>query len=412
MVSTTTVPGSKSETNRALVLAALADGPATLEGALQSRDSALMVAALRSLGVTIEGTDPLRITPPSRFTAPDEGIDCGLAGTVMRFVPPLVALADGPVRFHGDPHASKRPMKGLLDGLRQLGLEVTGDALPFTIAPPATGIVGCPGEVVIDSSASSQFLSGLLLIAARLPGGLRIRHRGQCVPSRPHIEMTVSMLQERGIHIHAEDEVSWTVRQGPIEARDVRVEPDLTNAAAFLAAAAVTAGRVTVPGWPRHSIQPGAMFLTVARRMGCETTFDGDTIGLVGPSRLHGVDVDLHEASELTPVVAALAAVAEGTTRITGVAHIRGHETDRLRALTTELTRLGVAARELPDGLEITGELPVGDPVELRTYADHRLAHFAALLALVRPGVTVDDIGCVSKTMPDFLDRWTALVAT
>nr|WP_260424995.1 3-phosphoshikimate 1-carboxyvinyltransferase [Arachnia propionica] len=412
VVGLTRVPGSKSETNRALVLAALADGPASLEGVLRSRDSDLMMAALRGLGVEIAqvAPDALRITPPARFRAPVGGIDCGLAGTVMRFVPPLATLADGPVRFHGDPHASNRPMAGLLDGLRQLGATIDGDRLPLTVTPPGPDVPRRPQEVVIDSSASSQFLSGLLLIGARLTGGLCLRHRGDRLPSRPHIEMTVTMLQERGVHVESPDEASWRVQESTITARDVTVEPDLTNAAAFLAAAAVTGGRVTVPGWPRYSLQPGAMFLPVAEEMGCTVSLLGDTVELTGPERLHAVAVDLHEASELTPVVAALAAVAEGTTRITGVAHIRGHETDRLSALAAELTTLGVSVVELPDGLEITGGLPTGDPVELRTYADHRLVHFAAILALVRPGITVDDVGCVSKTMPDFIERWTGLV--
>ncbi|MDO5066332.1 MAG: 3-phosphoshikimate 1-carboxyvinyltransferase [Propionibacteriaceae bacterium] len=413
-MGTCAVPGSKSETNRALVLAALADGPATISGALTSRDSDLMIAALRSLGVAIDSPAPgvLRLVPPPRFSSPAQSIDCGLAGTVMRFVPPMAALADGPVAFHGDPHASKRPMAGLLDGLRQLGVTVFGDALPLTVTPGPDGPTCHPGEVVIDASASSQFISGLLLIGARVPGGLRLRHRGSSVPSRPHIEMTVSMLQERGVEITSPDDSSWHVTEGSIAARDVTIEPDLTNAAAFLAAAAVSGGQVTVPGWPARSLQPGAMFLDVAGRMGCEVAVADGAARLVGPERLRAAQIDLHEASELTPVVAALAAVAEGTTRISGVAHIRGHETDRLRALAAELTKLGVTVAELPDGLEITGGLPTGAAVELCTHADHRLAHFAAILALARPQIAVDDIGCVSKTMPDFLDRWTALVGS
>lgn len=393
-----------------MVLAALADGPATVVGALVSRDSTLMIDALRALGVTIDDTDDgsLRVCPPPRLTAAPDGIDCGLAGTVMRFVPPLAALADGVTRFTGDPHASLRPMAGLLDGLRQLGVCVDGDGLPFSIGP---GTPRCGDEIVIDSSPSSQFLSGLILIGCRIPGGLRIRHEGDSVPSRPHIAMTVEMLRSRGVDVIEHDSMAWEVREGVVRAQDTVIEPDLTNAAAFLAAAAVTGGRVRVPRWPRHSLQPGALFLDVATGMGCEVIAEADAVTLQGPRRLRGIEVDLHAASELTPVVAALAATAEGITRITGVAHIRGHETDRLRALATELNRLGVSATELPDGLEIEGSpLRETDPVELSTYADHRMAHFAAVVALTRTGVRVDDIGCVSKTMPDFMPRWTGLV--
>lgn len=325
----------------------------------------------------------------------------------MRFVPPLAALADGPTRFFGDPHASNRPMAGVLEGLRQLGAAVDSDRLPFTITPAR---LGRAAEVVIDSSASSQFLSGLLLIGARLAGGLRLRHAGSSVPSRPHIEMTIAMLRERGVEVAQTGPTSWEVNEGSIQALSCRIEPDLTNAAAFLAAAAVTGGRVSIPGWPQQSIQPGGLFLDVAERLGCKAAVADGSATLEGGT-LTGCDLDLHAASELTPVVAAIAATATGTTRIRGVAHIRGHETDRLAALARELQRLGVAVAELEDGLEITGGLPAGPPVELSTYADHRMAHFAAILALVRQQVSVDDIDCVSKTMPDFAQRWAALVS-
>ena len=404
------VPGSKSGTNRALVLSALADGPSTVMGALESRDCDLMVDALRALGVNIEASGPgeLRIMPPQRFRGAPGGIDCGLAGTVMRFVPPLAALADSPTRFYGDPQATTRPMSGLLDGLRQLGAGIDADSLPFTLVP---GPMTSDSEVVMDSSASSQFVSGLLLIGARLPSGLRLRHAGDSLPSRPHIAMTVEMLRARGVRIDEPDATSWRVHSGPVLPLDVRVEPDLTNASVFLAAGAATGGCVTVPGWPGSTLQPGARFLDVAERMGCTTTRSGEAVTLSGPGRLRGIDVDLHDASELTPVVAALAALAEGTTRITGIAHIRGHETDRLSALTTELRKLGVAVIEHHGGLEITGGPRGRGGVELSSYADHRMVHFAAIIALNRPGTTVDDTSCVSKTMPDFPRLWNCLVA-
>jgi 3-phosphoshikimate 1-carboxyvinyltransferase len=399
------VPGSKSETNRALVLAALADGPSSLRGALESRDSSLMVAALEKLGVEIraEGAE-LRVTPPSRFRGA-AGIDCGLAGTVMRFVPPIAALADGPSSFVGDPHASERPMGPLLDGLRRLGVVVDGEALPFALTPPDR----LGDEASIDASASSQFVSGLLLIGSLLPRGLRLAHTGERLPSLPHIQMTVEMLRARGVVVDQPDERTWVVAPGPIAALDTTIEPDLTTASVFLAAGAATGGRVTVPGWPARSLQPGALFLDVAERMGAVVERGADSVTVSGAGRLRGVDVDLTAASELTPVVAALGALAEGTTVVRGVAHIRGHETDRLAALVAELTRAGISARETDDGLVVEGGAPLR-PAVLRTYADHRLVHFAALLALRAPGTAVDDLQCVSKTMPRFPEDWARLV--
>lgn len=399
------VPGSKSETNRALVLAALAEGPSVVRGALTSRDSALMIGALRALGVGIETDgDALRVTPPRRFSGA-ASIDCGLAGTVMRFVPPLTLLADDSCSFTGDPHASQRPMAALLDALRRLGARVDGDALPFTVhpaSPPAPA-------TTVDASASSQFVSGLLLVAPRLPQGLRLSHVGERLPSRPHIAMTVEMLRSRGVLVDEPDDRTWVVSPGPIAPSDTPIEPDLTNASVFLAAALVAGGSVTVPGWPRHSLQPGALFLDVAKRMGGEISRSGDRVTVSGDGRLKGIDIDLTEASELTPVVAALGAIATGVTTIGGVGHIRGHETDRLAALTAELQAVGVDAAQSPDGLRIVGGAHL-KPTVLRAYADHRMVHAAALLALRGPGFNIDDMGCVSKTMPHFARDWTELV--
>ena len=283
------VPGSKSETNRALVLAALADGPSVVRGALESRDSALMIDALRALGAAIEPAgDDLLVTPPHRFQG-GASIDCGLAGTVMRFVPPLAALADAPTSFTGDPHASERPMAPILDGLHQLGAEVTSERLPFTITPPTR----LGGAVTIDASTSSQFISGLLLIGARLPMGLTLRHQGLSVPSLPHIEMTSEALRARGVHIDEPDDTTWVVAPGPISAPDTTIEPDLTNASVFLAAAAMTEGRVTVDGWPATSIQPGALFLDVIERMGATVERGAGEVSVTGNGPLSSIDVDL-----------------------------------------------------------------------------------------------------------------------
>ncbi|MDO5500596.1 MAG: 3-phosphoshikimate 1-carboxyvinyltransferase [Propionibacteriaceae bacterium] len=406
VVGEVSVPGSKSETNRALVFAALADGPSTLREVLDSRDSTLMIDALRALGVSIEraGTQAI-VTPLVRFWGARD-VDCGLAGTVMRFVPPVTLLGHGPTSFIGDPHASERPMKPLIDGLRQLGAIVSADALPFRVVPPA--VFG--SIVAIDASESSQFVSGFLNVAPRLPEGLTVRHTGGALPSRPHIEMTVRMLRARGVQVDEPDEHTWVVAPGPIRALDVTIEPDLTNASVFLAAAAATGGRVTVPGWAPDSLQPGRLFLDIAQQMGATVESDDGAVTLQGPAQLTGVDVDLSAASELTPCVAALGALAEGETTIRGVAHIRGHETDRIAALVAELRKLGVAAEETPDGLRLTGGAGLR-PAVVETYADHRMVHFAAIVGLRNPGTSVTDLQCVSKTMPAFPQQWAGLVA-
>ncbi len=399
------VPGSKSVTNRALLLAALSGGPAAVTGAPATRDTALMVGALRSLGVPVE-VDGERVAVGAHdgFRG-GSGVDCGLAGTVMRFVPPAAALAEGPVAFDGDPRARERPMGTVLDALRALGARIDGDSLPFLLQ--GTGAL-TGGDVVIDASASSQFVSGLLLSGACYDKGVTVHHDGKPVPSLPHIDMTVTMLRTAGVIVDDSQANTWHVAPGPIAAREWAVEPDLSNASVFLAAAALTGGSVTVAGWPEGSTQPGAEILSVLAQAGCTVEPGADGMTVHGPDQLSGVDVDLHDASELTPTVAALAALATTPSRIRGVAHIRGHETDRIAALAHEITALGGDVTETVDGLEIR-------PARLRgghwgVYADHRMATAGALIGLVVPGVEIDDIGCTDKTIPDFPGRWTALL--
>ena len=404
------VPGSKSQTNRALVLAALGDGPSILDGVLTSRDSLLMSAGLQRLGADIQSVGPSSVRVVTRLARPAGPIECGLAGTVMRFLPVVAALVPGSTQFVGDEPASRRPIGPVLNGLRQLGVEVDSDQLPFSLRAPDR--LGGP-EVTIDSAASSQFISALLLAGARFPRGIDLRHDGASVPSAPHIAMTCAMLADRGVTVVSDEPCHWVVRPGPIHAFDDAIEPDLTNAAVFLAAALVVGGSVTVPAWPADSIQPGAQFVGIADKMGARIsrTDDSMTITAQGWQELRPIDVDLHEASELTPVVAVVASVAFGRSRIRGVAHIRGHETDRLAALAHELANLGVEIQQTDDGLDITGQgadKPHG--AKFRCYADHRMAHAGALLGLVIDGIELDDIACTSKTMPQFPQMWADLV--
>ncbi|MEV4391776.1 3-phosphoshikimate 1-carboxyvinyltransferase [Nonomuraea sp. NPDC049607] len=401
------LPGSKSVTNRALLLAALADGPGVVRQALRSRDADLMVSALRALGATLtavrETTDAVdwEVTP-----GPVSGgarIDAGLAGTVMRFVPPMAALADGPVFFDGDPYARRRPMGPILDALRALGARIDNDALPFTISGPLTG-----GEVTIDASGSSQFVSGLMLTAARFEKGVTIRHVGPPVPSQPHIEMTVHMLREAGVRVDDAERDVWRVEPGPIAARDMTVEPDLSNAAPFLAAALVTGGTVTVPGWPPETTQPGDALRGLLTTMGATVTRDGDDLVVTGTGEVKGLDADLHEVGELTPTIAALAALATTPSRIRGIGHLRGHETDRLAALATEINALGGDVEETADGLLIRPR-PLHGGV-FHSYDDHRMATAGAVIGLAVPGVEVENIATTAKTLPEFVQMWAAML--
>lgn len=412
--ATVRLPGSKSVTNRALLLAALSEGPSSVRLALRSRDADLMVAALRSLGTEMTpSNESVSSVDWSIVPRPIKGgvsIDVGLAGTVMRFVPPVAALADEPVSFDGDPHARKRPMGAILGALRSLGADVDGDALPFTICGPITG-----GEVELDASSSSQMVSGLLLAAARFDKGVIVRHSGPPVPSMPHIAMTVHMLRQAGVRVDDSEADVWRVQPGPIRAGDITIEPDLSNAAPFLAAALVTGGTVTVPDWPTETTQGGDRLRDLLTEMGASVTLlpyaDRVTAGdlrVTGTGRVRGIDVDLHDVSELTPTIAALAALADGPSRIRGVAHIRGHETDRIAALAAEINRLGGDARETEDGLEIHPR-PLSGGV-FRSYDDHRMATAGAVIGLAVPGVEVENIATTAKTLPEFAQMWTRML--
>lgn len=403
--ATVAIPGSKSLTNRALVLAALAtpNGTSTVSGALRSRDTDLMIGALQTLGVAVDGagselTISGAISPP-----PDARVDCGLAGTVLRFLPPVAALGTRSVLFDGDEQARVRPIAPLLEALRGLGVDIDGDGLPFSVRG-AGSVAG--GTVQIDASASSQFVSGLLLSGAAFTDGLTIVHTGESVPSAPHIAMTVSMLRDAGVDVDDGVANRWHVAPGPIAARDWTIEPDLSNAVPFLAAAVVSGGSVRVSGWPQTSIQPVDDIFAILEKLGSVVRQGGSYLEVQGALEYGGFEVDLHDVGELTPAVAALAALAsEGSvSQLSGIAHLRGHETDRLAALSAEINRLGGQCEETPDGLRITAQ-PLHGGV-WQSYADHRMATAGAIVGLRVPGVEVEDIGTTAKTLPDFPQLW------
>ena len=402
------VPGSKSMTNRALILAALAPG-STISGALRSRDTDLMIGALRTLGLTVDdGGGGTELTVDGRLDPAESArIDCGLAGTVLRFVPPLAALGPAPVGFDGDEQARARPIAPLLDALRGLGVQIDGDGLPFTVRGHGS-VRG--GTVPVDASASSQFVSGLLLCGAAFDDGLTVVHTGASVPSAPHIAMTVAMLAEAGVAVDDTAPNRWRVAPGRVRVHHWAIEPDLSNAVPFPAAAVVTGGEVRISGWPTISVQPAPIILSILRQLGAVVAHEDSHLAVTGPASYPGFDMDLHEVGELAPSVAALAALAEpgSVSRLTGIAHLRGHETDRLAALRAEINGLGGDCAEDPDGLVITAR-PLHAGV-WHSYADHRMAMAGAIVGLRVPGVQVEDIATTAKTLPQFPALWADLL--
>lgn len=444
------IPGSKSLTNRYLLLAALADSPSYLRAPLHSRDSALMIEALRQLGAGIElvptdspfGPD-VKVTPLN-FAQPGStqavSIECGLAGTVMRFVPALAALLPGEFAFDGDPHARQRPMGPVLEGLRQLGVQVDCEqgenALPFVLRSPGLASVEGVSEapvVRIDASTSSQFVSALLLMAPRLPQGMVLVHEGSSVPSIPHIQMTVEALRQMGIRVQEHypnqgneaegGEYRWTVHPGSFPGFEMTIEPDLSNAGPFLAAAVVTGESVTIPHWPAPAAdssagttQVGDMWRELLPALGAQVRYAEGRLTVIGPAQLPEGDFsfDLSAGGELAPTMAAACAFVKGRVELTGIAHLRGHETDRLAALAAEINRLGGTAHDTADSLVIEALIPAAAeaaPVLARTYDDHRMATFAAVIGLRRPNVVVQNVATVAKTMPEFTAMWEDMLA-
>lgn len=398
------LPGSKSLTNRALVLASLADGPSVLRRALRSRDTSLMAGALVALGADIDSSGADWTVTPGPFSG-DARVDCGLAGTVTRFVPPVAGLARGTVEFDGDPRMRTRPVGEVLTALRALGVEIAGEGLPFVVHG-AGAVPG--GRVVLDASGSSQFVSALLLAGARFDRGVDVIHDGKPVPSRPHIDMTVAMLRTHGVEVDDAEPHRWRVAPGPVRAVDHTIEPDLSNAAPFLALAATTGGTVTVRDWPGETTQAGDALRDLLGRMGCSVELSVRGLAVTGGGGIAGLDVDLHDIGELTPVVAALCALADGPSYLRGIAHIRGHETDRLAALAAELRGLGADVTEHEDGLDLRPSQLHGGL--FHSHADHRMAHAGAVLGSAVAGVVVDDVDATSKTFPDFPRVWAAVL--
>jgi 3-phosphoshikimate 1-carboxyvinyltransferase len=380
-----------------------------------------MAGALRAMGVGIEETvssasgagasgEAWRVIPAGLHGPAT--VDVGNAGTVMRFLPPVATLADGPVRFDGDPRSYERPLHGVIDALRALGARIDDEgrgALPLTVHG---GGALDGGTVEIDASSSSQFVSALLLSGPRFNQGVEVRHVGATLPSMPHIRMTVDMLRAAGAQVDAPESGGephvWRVTPGALLGRDLTIEPDLSNAQPFLAAALVTGGKVVIPDWPRHTTQPGDRLREIFTEMGgsCELTDYG--LVFTGSGSVHGIDADLSEVGELTPGIAAVAALADSPSTLRGVAHLRLHETDRLAALTKEINALGGDVTETADGLHIRPR-PLHGGV-FHTYDDHRMATAGAVIGLVVEGVRIENVATTAKTLPDFPDLWTGML--
>ena len=403
-----TIPGSKSVTNRALILASLATSPSTIRKPLISRDSELMSAGLSALGISITGSDDAWQITPAPLRGPAR-VNVGNAGTVMRFLPPLAALAQGDISFDGDLRSYERPLGPVIKALEELGIEIDhGGRYSLPMVIKARGKVK-GGALTIDASASSQFLSALLLVAPSMEEGITVTHRGGSLPSMPHIEMTVAMLRDFGADVTVDPAAqTWSVKAGALHGKDLVIEPDLSNASPFLSIAMVCGGSITISDWPRATTQPGDQLRDILTQMGATVELNDGGLTLTGGNSIHGIDIDLHDVGELTPSIAALAALADSPSHLRGIGHLRLHETDRLAALTREINSLGGNVVEEETALHIT-PAPLHAGV-FHTYEDHRLATAGAVIGLVTPGIEVENVATTRKTLPDFPGLWNSLV--
>jgi 3-phosphoshikimate 1-carboxyvinyltransferase len=401
--SAITIPGSKSVTNRALILAALSDSPSVLHKPLHSRDSALMIAGLKALGIGIQeaANGDLTITPAPLF-GPAQ-IDVGNAGTVMRFLPPVAAMAKGLIHFDGDERSHERPLGPVIAALESLGVLIEHGSrysLPMTIN--ANGQLQ-GGSVEVDATSSSQFISALLLVAPATKEGITVIHTGTSLPSLPHIEMTIQMLREKGVQVDV-GQNRWSVKPHVMQGMNSTIEPDLSNAAPFMAAAMISGGTLTVKDWPEKTTQPGDQLRDIFTKMGASVSRNGNDLSISGSDSIHGIDIDLHDVGELTPSIAALCALADSPSYLRGIGHLRLHETDRLAALAREINSLGGSVIEEPTALRIT-PTPLHAGI-FHTYEDHRLATAGAIIGLQVKGIEVENIETTKKTLPDFPKAW------
>jgi 3-phosphoshikimate 1-carboxyvinyltransferase len=409
--ATVSVPGSKSITNRALLLAGLADGRSGLRNALFSDDTRYMAEALRALGAGVQ-TDraSARIVVDGcggRWTAPTADLYVGNAGTAMRFLAAACCLGHGRYRLDGTARMRERPIQDLVDGLRQLGAAISCESASG--APPvvieAAGLPG--GAIELAAERSSQFLSAVLQVAPYAARDVTITVRGGLIAA-PYVDMTIGVMAAFGARVDRDGARRFHIAGGQRYAgRDYAIEPDASSAHYFLAAAALTGGRVRVRGLCRGSLQGDVRFADLLEQMGARVVWAADAIEVTGPAQIAGIDADLNPISDTAPTLAAIAPFASGPVHIRNVAHLRWQESDRLRAVATELARLGVRVEERDDGLTVWPS-PIA-PAAVHTYDDHRIAMAFALIGLKVPGIRIEDPGCVAKTFPEYFERLEAL---
>ncbi|MBE1443679.1 3-phosphoshikimate 1-carboxyvinyltransferase [Paenibacillus sp. OAS669] len=405
-----TIPGSKSLTNRALIIAALAEGSSRLEGILRSDDSYWCIESLRQLGVHIEVEEETAVIHGTGGDWPNrEGeLYFGAAGTIARFLPGALAAGRGTWKLQGNPRLSERPLAPLLDALSALGADIRYEAeqgrLPLTLH--ANGLRG--GGVSIAGNVSSQFISGLLLAAPYAREPLTVQIEGAVV-QRDYVEMTLDMMRAFGIEAEpSTDGQSVLVQPGKYQAQSLALEPDVSTCCYFWSLAAQTNGRVRIEGISDRTRQPDIEILDVLERMGCTVVRGDGFIEVAGPPRLKGgFTASMKRWSDQTLTIAALAPFADAPITLTDAAHIRHHECDRIAAICTELGKLGIRVEEHPDGLTVYPGKP--QPALLDTYDDHRVAMALSLIAVKADGIRIADPGCVSKTCPDYWDRLSAL---
>ena len=403
------VPGSKSITNRALVAAALAPGRSVLTGALAAEDTRAMRDVLTDLGVTVGATDDettLTVDGCAGAPGPVSGrLDGRSAGTVARFLPPLLALGEGPYVLDGSAQMRTRPLGAGIAALRMLGVDVAWEGAQGHLPIRVTGSGGrVAPAVAVRADVSSQYTSGLLLSAPCFADGLELSVVGAVV-SRPYLEMTTAVMAAFGARVEATGD-GYVVAPGGYRPSQYAIEPDASAASYFFAAAAITGGRVVVEGLGADSLQGDLGFVRVLERMGCVVDIRAGETELRGPATLAGVEVDLRELSDTAQTLAVVAPFASSPTRITGIGFIRNKESDRVGAVATELRRAGIDAVEEPDGLLIGPGTPRA--ARIATYEDHRMAMSFALLGLRTPGIVIEDPGCVSKTFPAYFAALTA----
>jgi 3-phosphoshikimate 1-carboxyvinyltransferase len=411
LAATVRVPGSKSITNRALLLAAMADGMSVINSVLMSDDTRSMIGALRLLGIDIEVDETNRTIPVrgcgGTIPVASANLDIGGAGTAMRFLAGFLTLAHGRFRIDGNARMRQRPVGPLLDALRQLGIEARAEnddgCPPVVIDTSSLTFEG--GDIAIDASLSSQFVSALLMPAPLWPKGLKLTVNGEA--AQPFIDMTLELMKRWGVE-SLREENRIVVRGGQrYNAIQFTVEPDATSASYFAAAAALVGGKVTIHGLGRDSVQGDLGFLQILEKMGVRIEWHRDSVEIAGSGRLAGVDAAMNTMPDVVATLAAIAPFASSPTRIRKVGFIRHHESDRLHALATELARLGAAVREFDDGLEIKPSLL--HPAVVETYDDHRIAMAFAITGLKLAGVRIKNPACVAKTYPEFFEHLSSL---